>query len=191
MRPEHPFGSPPSLAEALAGAARRLGPAFRPSGSASEGRIRLSSDDPSLPDIELRFVRDRRLFSRTWPLVVESAVAGPGPDRSIALALERRWLGRRTELRPAAGSGTEATPWAGRFAAAGVLEGAATMTGVQGLRLTWEPGDGRWTLRVHTLAGALIGTAPSSAIAVGFEPEDVDGLLRLLRAFRTAALSPP
>ena len=65
------------------------------------------------------------------------------------------------------------------------------MTGVQGLRLTWEPGDGRWTLRVHTLAGALIGTAPSSAIAVGFEPEDVDGLLRLLRAFRTAALSPP
>ena len=191
MSPEHPFGSPPSLAEALAGAAQQLAPAFTHSGSPSEGRVRLSSDDPSLPDVELRFLRDRRLFSRTWPLVIESAVAGQGPARSVALALHRRWLGRRTELRPAAGGGTEAAPWAGRFAAAGVLEGAATMTGVQDLRLTWEPRHERWTLRIHTLAGALIGTAPSSAIAVGFEPEDVDGLLRVLRAFRAAALSPP
>jgi hypothetical protein len=40
---------------------------------------------------------------------------------------------------------------------------------------------------VTTLAGALIGTAPASSVAVPMEPEDVQGLLRILGALSDAA----
>jgi len=64
------------------------------------------------------------------------------------------------------------------------------MTGIQDLRLTWSPDERRWTLRLQTLAGALVGTAPGSSIAVPLEPEDVDGLLQILRAFLRALTTP-
>ncbi len=71
------------------------------------------------------------------------------------------------------------------------MAGATTMTGIQDLRLTWSPDERRWTLRLQTLAGALVGTAPGSSIAVPLEPEDVDGLLRILRGFLSALATPP
>jgi len=64
------------------------------------------------------------------------------------------------------------------------------MTGIQELRLTWSPDERRWTLRLQTLAGALIGTAPGSSIAVPLEPDDVDGLLQILRALLSALATP-
>jgi len=65
-----------------------------------------------------------------------------------------------------------------------------TMTGIQDVRLTWTPEERRWRLRLQTLAGALIGTAPGSSIAVPLEPDDVDGLLQILRAFLRALTTP-
>jgi len=65
------------------------------------------------------------------------------------------------------------------------------MTGIQDLRLTWSPDERRWQLRLQTLAGALVGTAPGSSIAVPLEPEDVDGLLQILRGFLSALATPP
>jgi hypothetical protein len=64
------------------------------------------------------------------------------------------------------------------------------MTGIQDLQLAWAPEEGRWTLRLQTLAGALVGTAPGSSIAIPLEPDDVDGLLQILRAFRRALATP-
>ena len=44
-----------------------------------------------------------------------------------------------------------------------------------------------WRLRLVTLAGAVIGTGPGAAIPVPLEPDDVKGLLAVLRAFQDAA----
>jgi hypothetical protein len=188
---DHPFGSPPRPGDALAKAAAALGPAFVLDQDPAHNRVHLRSADPDLPDVDLSLVRDRRLFSRTFPLVVEAAVVGSGPERQLELGLHRSRLRRETSLRSADEPSPEAEAWARRFADQGLLRGASTMTGVQDLRLSWEPMRSRWSLRLQTLAGALIGTAPSSAIAVGLEPEDVAGLLEVLRALRRAAFSAP
>jgi hypothetical protein len=61
------------------------------------------------------------------------------------------------------------------------------MTNVRELVLSWSAAGRSWRLRLVTLAGALIGTSPGAAVAVPLEPEDVEGLLRILRAFRAGA----
>jgi hypothetical protein len=182
-----PFGEPISPAQALAKAASALVPIYRVPPAPGLARVQLQSEDPRLPDIELSMVRDRRMFSRTWPLVIEAGAEGSGPDQAIQLRLHRPRLKGSLSLRPEAGSSADAPSWGSRFAEAGLLDGATTMTGVQDLLLAWTPGDRRWKLRLQTLAGALVGTAPGSSIAVGLEPEDIEGLLQVLRAFRAAA----
>ncbi len=175
-----------SPADAVARAAAALAPSFRVASPPSSGRVRLESEDPGLPDVELSLVRDGRLFSRTWPLVVTAVREGPGPPAPTSLRLRRPRLGGPLGL-----TGPPVSdPWAGRFAEAGLVAGATTMTGIQELRLTWSPDERRWTLRLQTLAGALIGTAPGSSIAVPLEPDDVDGLLQILRALLSALATP-
>jgi hypothetical protein len=170
----------------VAKAASALAPWFRTESPPSSGRARLESRDPQLPDVELSLVRDRRLFSRTWPLVVEAVDHGSGPPQRASLRLHRPRLRGSPGLR----GEPESDPWAKRFAGAGLLAGAMTMTGIQDLRLTWTPDERTWRLRLQTLAGALVGTAPGSSIAVPLEPDDVDGLLQILRAFRSALATP-
>jgi hypothetical protein len=175
-----------SPVQAVAKAASALAPWFRFESPPSSGRARLESKDPQLPDVELSLVRDRRLFSRTWPLVIEAADHGSGPSQGASIRLHRPRLRGSPALRGEPGS----DPWTERFAGAGLLAGAMTMTGIQDLRLTWAPDEQRWRLRLQTLAGALVGTAPGSSIAVPMEPEDIEGLLRILRAFRSALAAP-
>ena len=186
MNEPRPFGSPISPAEAVARAASALAPSFRIASPPSSGSVRLESDDPELPDVVLFLIRDRRLFSRTWPLVIEAVGDGSGPPRRTSLRLHRPRLRGSPGLR----GEPDSDSWARRFAEAGLLAGAVTMTGIQDLRLTWAPEEGRWTLRLQTLAGALVGTAPGSSIAVPLGPDDVDGLLQILRAFRRALATP-
>ena len=61
------------------------------------------------------------------------------------------------------------------------------MTNVRDLQLSWSASERTWRIRLVTLAGALIGTSPGAAITVPLEPEDVSGLLALLRGFVAAA----
>ncbi len=187
MSTGQPFGSPMSPAEAVAKAAAALAPTFQPSAPPSSGPVRLTSGDPSLPDAELSMVRDRRLFSRTWPLVVEARATGSGPAGPIVLRLHRRRLRGQPRLR---GDSPDTDPWPRRFVGAGLLAGATTMTGIQDLRLEWTPERRTWRLRLQTLAGGLIGTAPGSSIAVPMEPDDVRGLMQILRALRKGATPP-
>lgn len=182
MGPASPFGRPPAPRDALDALARRLAEWYRPE-PAGRTSVRLQADDDDLPDVTLEFERERRLFSRTMQLVATASVAGvAGPAEDGVIDLRTRRLLRRGQLewREPAPQGDDA---ALRFADAGVSRGAETMTNVRELTIAWSSADRRWTLRLVTLAGALIGTAPGSAIPIGLEPEDVDGLLAVLRAF--------
>ena len=139
-----------------------------------------------LPDLKLSYQRDRRLFSRTLQLVVEASMSGPGPSDDATLAMRTQKLRRRWELEwsgPDA-EGRESVP--DRFTRAGLVEGARAMTNVRELVVSWSRARQTWRLRLVTLAGALIGTAPGTGITVPMEPEDVAGLLQILRAFKAA-----
>lgn len=147
------------------------------------GRLRLVAHDPSLPTLTLSLERDRRLFSRTLQLVVAAEATGGGPDGDARLGLRARRLLHRDRLDWEGVAPPDAERWRTAFVDAGVVRGAATMTNVRELRLSYASEDGRWRLRLVTLAGALIGTSPGAGIIVPLEPDDVDGLMRVLRAF--------
>jgi hypothetical protein len=136
--------------------------------------------------VTLSLERDRRLFSRTMQLVVEAHEAGAGPSADAALVMRARRMRRRFELEWRSPPPDDDAA-RDRFVRAGLSEGARTMTNVQELVLSWSAANRSWRLRLVTLAGALIGTSPGAAVAVPLEPEDVDGLLVVLRAFRTGA----
>jgi hypothetical protein len=184
---QRPFGSPTSPSHALDQDAAALAPSFRIVDRPSATRVRLFSEDPEMPDIQLSLVKERRLFSRSWPLVVGASVEGVGPPTPATLSLHRPRLRGSPSLRTQPADDED---WARRFEEAGMVTGASTMTGIRTLQMTWRPNARTWGLRLETLAGALIGTAPGSAIVVGLEPEDVAGLFHILRAFLAGATRP-
>ena len=152
-----------------------------------DSSLRLHAVSDGLPDIALSYQRDRRLFSRTLQLVIEAQVSGPGPSGDARIAARARRLRRRLDLEwvgslPPGEEGTR-----DRFVRAGLSAGARTMTNVRELVVSWSAAEAMWRLRLVTLAGAVIGTAPGAAIPVPLEPDDVNGLLAVLRAFRDAA----
>jgi len=184
--PRSPFGGPLQPQRALEDAAARLAEWYRVS-AFENGRVVLASDDTALPDAALSLEKDRRLFSRTFQLVVTAFAPGDGPAADAALALRARRVLRRDQLEWSGAEPPDGNRWVAAFVDAGLLSGAATMTNVRELRLSHERGQGRWSLRLVTLAGALIGTSPGSAIVVPLEPEDVDGLMQILRALPAGA----
>jgi hypothetical protein len=174
-----PFGSKAGPAEALAAVAASLDRWYRAVPTERPATLRLESGSPDLPDVLLGLVPERRLFSRTLALAVTAEVAGTGPDRDVHLALSPlRPFARRRRL-----VGHGADP----FERAGLMGGVPRMTNVRELRLDWSADARRWRLELTTLAGALIGTSPMTSVAVPLEPDDVEGLVEILRAFRAAA----
>jgi hypothetical protein len=175
----------------VAKAASALCPPYR-MGLPGSRRLRLETEDHDLPGVTLGLRKERRMFSRSWPLVIKSALAGTGPAEPLELRL-RPGRFRRPQVLQAVGKEppAEAPERAARFEEAGLLRGAAEMTSVQDLAVSWRPNERMWELRLQTLAGSMIGTAPGSSIAVPFEPEDVSGLLLVLRAFRRVVATPP
>jgi hypothetical protein len=139
--------------------------------------------DPTdgLPEARLSLARDRRLFSRTLALVVRAEVHGAGPEQGGLLRFHQARLRRRGELRWEPPTETPIA-WVERFVEAGLVAGAATMTNVGSLTVLRTPETSSWKLELRTLAGALIGTGPGSSVAIPLEPEDVEGLLAVLRA---------
>lgn len=185
MSTRRPIGSSVSPREALLQAADALCPPFEVA-AAGETMVELADPTERLPETTLSLEKERRLFSRTLALVVEAATAGRGPSEAVGAAIGRQGLRRRWALRPSATSAA-AGQWAGRLELAGLLEGVQTMTHVGALEATWDPARGMAHLRLVTLAGALIGTTPTTSVAIPLEPEDVTGLLRILAALRDGA----
>lgn len=190
MPNSRPFGSSMSPQQAVVKASVELAPSYRP--GLPGQTMQMESQDPELPDITIGLRKERRMFSRSWPLVIESHLEGSGPEQPLKLRYRRRPF-RRPQGLEAVGAGPPAdgAEWARRFEEASLLEGASEMTSVQDLSVAWSPPDGRWHLRLQTLAGSMIGTAPGSSIAVPFEPDDIRGLLKVLRAFRQAVSTRP
>jgi hypothetical protein len=170
---------------ALAQAADALTPPLRLAPAGRFGAVRLTDPAGRLPDITLSLDRERRLFSRTLLLVVSCELPGPGPGQDGTVVLDKGGWRRRSRLRWEPRS-SGADTWCARLAEAGLLAGAARMTSVQHLAIGWSAAAGTWRLRLETLAGALIGISPSSAVAVPIERADVDGLTQVLEAFRAA-----
>ena len=166
---------------ALAAAAEALDPPYRMRGDATPSGVELFDPNGDLPDARLSLARDRRLFSRTFALVVTAEVHGAGPERYGLLRFHQARLRRRGELRWEPPAETP-TAWIERFTEAGLVKGATTMTNVSSLTVLRTPETLSWRLELRTLAGALIGTGPGSSVAIPLEPEDVEGLLAVLRA---------
>jgi hypothetical protein len=181
-----PFNTRMSPTRALEQATEALAPSYRVVSLSGSGPAKLLSDVPDLPDLELRLEREPGLFSRTFALSISARVEGQGPAQDLTLRLGRHGLRRRMELR-AEPTSAAADDWPARFEHHGLLAAALRMTSVQELTMEWRPRSHAWRLRLRTLAGALIGTSPSTWVAVPFEPEDLDGLFGTLRAFRRAA----
>ena len=125
------------------------------------------------------------MFSRTFLLVVEAFAPVIVREHDASASLTKTGWRRRLSLVPGRSDGSKA--WAERLEHAGLLKGVGAMTNVLSLEAWREAGRGAAGLRVTTLAGALIGTAPASSVAVPMEPEDVQGLLRILGALSDAA----
>jgi hypothetical protein len=190
MQSGQPFGTALSPEQAVVKAASALCPPYV-MGLPGSRRLQLETEDGALPGATLSLRKERRMFSRSWPLLIESRLDGTGPSESLELRLRRRPFRRPPELQAVGRQApAEARDWVARFEDAGLLRGADVMTSVQALAVSWRPPEARWDLRLQTLAGAMIGTAPGSSIAVPFEPEDVTGLLEVLRAFRRVATAP-
>jgi hypothetical protein len=178
-----------SPAQALDQAATALSPPYRVVSRSGSSPAKLLADDPDIPDLEVRLEREPGLFSRTFSLSVSARVEGAGPNGDLTLRLARRGLRRAMVLRAEPAS-ANAADWSARFEQDGLLTSALAMTSVLELTIQWEARRHAWRLRLRTLAGSLIGTSPSTWVAVPFEPEDLSGLFGVLRAFRrTAALA--
>jgi hypothetical protein len=180
-----PFGSRPGPGEALAAVASSLERWYRPVAAEKPATLRLEAGSTDLPDLLLRLAPDRRLFSRTLALAVAAEELGIGPDHDLQLRLTPiRPLRHRRRLVAEGGGAVEGGQV---FEDAGLLRGVQRMTNVRELRLGWSADERRWRLGLTTLAGALIGTSPMTSVAVPLEPEDVEGLVEIARAFRAGA----
>lgn len=187
MAPVSPFGSPVPPGEALSAVGNHLAEWYRAIPGTDGRRVRLLAAATDLPDATLSFERERRLFSRTRQLLVESEAPGHGPSGDGTLVVRARRLRRRFDVEWLGSTAEGRGESRHAFLAAGLAAGAQTMTNVRELSCGWSASERRWRLRLVTLAGALIGTSPVAAVAVPLEPEDVDGLLAVLRAFKAGA----
>lgn len=148
--------------------------------------VELRDPERRLPDVTLKLQREKRLFSRTFPLWVVSQIEAPGPSVPGVFEYLRPRLVRRPSLRWVGKPGADHRPWLERFDREDLVGGATTMTNVQHLAVLWDPDEHMWILQLATLAGSLIGVGPANSYVVPLEPADIEGLLSVLRAFAAA-----
>jgi hypothetical protein len=185
-----PPGGQVSVAEAVRQAAAALTPPYEVVVEDAEGAdsrwVELRDPGGRLPDLTLKLQREKRMFSRTFPLWVVSQIEAPGPSVPGVFEYLRPRLVRRPSLRWVGRPGADHRPWLERFDREGLVRGATTMTNVQHLAVLWNPDERTWILQLATLAGSLIGVGPANSYAVPLEPADIEGLLVVLRAFAEA-----
>jgi hypothetical protein len=175
-------GSTIPVERALAAVATQLRPHLVPTVPAGKS-LRLRDRGGDLPEVVLGLRRERRLFSRTFPLTLDAQEIGPGPPSGGLVELHKARWGHRTQLRWRTPVPPKGEWWLERLEGTGLIRGAQQMTSVQVMTLAWESADHRWKLHMETLAGAVIASGPLMPILVPLEPDDVEGILTVLRSF--------
>jgi hypothetical protein len=99
-------------------------------------------------EVRLRYRSERGLFIRTFYLVVEAEVSGPGPADAGELVLRRRKL-RWRRPKPRGGEA-----WSEAFASEDVRSELKRLQ-IEKLRLAWDPARERWKLVLETLSGSV------------------------------------
>jgi hypothetical protein len=129
-------------------------------------------------ELRLRYRSQRGLFLRTFYLVVEAELPGPGPPDAGELVFRRRKL-RWRRPRPRGGE-----TWSEGFASPDV-RAALKRLQIEKLRLAWDPARERWGLFLETLSGSVTVTffpllmTPNPLLRD--EAQAVEALLRALK----------
>src|SRR5437773_6903110 len=142
-----PFGGQVGPLDGVRRAAGSLSPPYEVT-STGPLHLELRAGSP-LPDITLRMEKERRMFSRTFALVVEASAPVIGPEHEASATLRRAGLRRRPSLAPGRSEGSRT--WSQQLEDAGLLEGVGAMTNVLSLEAWREAGRRGAGLRVATL----------------------------------------
>ena len=180
----------------MAAAPGPVWPALREAARAFCPPLEVASEDPQAlrvilhdPDagasVTLRYRSERGLFLRTYYLVMEAAVPGPGPDDAGQLVLRRRGLAWKRP-KPQAGKA-----WSERLASDDLR---ASLRGLQVERLgiAWAPERETWNLSLETLSGSLTVTFfPALMTPNPLQREEAAAFLSLVAALRAATSRRP
>jgi hypothetical protein len=149
-------------------------------------RLTVALRDPAGDvSVTLRYRSERGLFLRTYYLVMEADVAGPGPDEPGELVLRRRRLRwRRPKPRTA-------KTWSERLASDDVRAPLRALQ-VERLAIGWAPERETWKLGLETLSGSLTVTFfPALMTPNPLHRQEAAAFLTLLRALRAATSGRP
>jgi hypothetical protein len=174
-----------SVWPALKAAAAVFSPPFEVVGENPVGlTVDLRAAD-SGEELRLRYRSERGLFLRTFYLVVEAELPGPGPLDAGELVFRRRKLRWR---RPTPRGGAT---WTEGFAAPDV-RAALKRLQIEKLRLAWDPTRERWRLVLETLSGSVTVTFfPMLMTPNPLLRDEADAVETLLRALRRAPARTP
>jgi hypothetical protein len=174
-----------SIWPSLRAAAEAFCPPF---GIAAENPGRLMIELRALDggdELRLRYRSERGLFLRTYYLVIESNLPGEGPAKAGELVLSRRKL-RWKRPRPPGGE-----VWTERLASPDV-KAALRRVQVERLRLSWEPVEATWNLRLETLLGSVTVTFfPPLETANPLRREEAQAVEALVQAVKRAQTRTP
>jgi hypothetical protein len=136
-------------------------------------------------ELRLRYRSERGLFLRTYYLVIEADLPGDGPAEAGELVLSRRKL-RWKRPRPRDGE-----PWSEVFASPDV-KAALKRVQIERLRLSWEPVEASWRLRLESLLGSVTVTFfPPLETPNPLKREEAQAVEALLRALKRAQARTP
>lgn len=142
------------------------------------GRLVVSVRDAAGQTLRLRYRSERGLFLRTYYLVVEAELPGPGPSDPGELVLRRRKL-RWKRPRPRGGD-----PWSETFGSA-EIRSALKRVPAERLTLQWQPNRASWRLALETLLGSVTVTFfPALMTPNPLKPEEAQAMIALVAALR-------
>jgi hypothetical protein len=136
-------------------------------------------------ELTLRYRSERGLFIRTYYLVVEAEVSGPGPSAAGSMALRRGKLRWKRPKPPGAAE------WAEGLRSPDVLAALRRLQ-IERLGLGWDPTRGSWNLVLETLSGSVTVTFfPFLLTPNPLEREEAEAVASLLRALRQQVTRTP
>jgi hypothetical protein len=169
------------LWDALEEAAKAFAPRYEVVSRDPAGLSLVLRDPSRIRELHLRYRSERGLFLRTYFLVLEAEIAGPGPVTAGTLALRRRRLVWRRPKPP------DGKLWSARLSPP-ALKAALKRVPVERLRLNWYPREQSWRLVVETVVGGVTATFfPPLLTPNPLRREEADALVALVDALGGAA----